>query len=66
MRKAKRKNKRKKDRMKEQRKKKEKWRKKKRESESKVVTSGSLGVCLITEMPLKIKLWKLKTLKMCF
>ena len=28
--------------------------------------SGSLIVCLITEMPLKIELWKLKTPKMCF
>ena len=39
---------------------------KKKESESKVAAGGSLGVCLITEMPLKIELWKLKTPKMCF
>ena len=42
------------------------WRRKKKESESKVAVGGSLGVCLITEMPLKIELWKLKTPKMCF
>ena len=30
------------------------------------LTNGSLRVCLITEMPLKIELWKLKTPKMCF
>ena len=28
--------------------------------------NGSLYVCLITKMPLKIELWKLKTAKMCF
>ena len=28
--------------------------------------SGSLHMCLITKMPLKTKLWKLKTAKMCF
>ena len=42
------------------------WRRKKKESESKVAACGSLGVCLIMEMPLKIELWKLKTPKMCF
>ena len=30
------------------------------------LTNGSLRVCLITEMPLKIELWKLKIPKMCF
>ena len=47
----------------EERKKKEKKRK---GSESKVAAGESLSVCLITKMPLKIELWKLKTLKMCF
>ena len=28
--------------------------------------SGSLHVCLITKMPLKTELWKLKKAKMCF
>ena len=36
---------------------------KKNESESKVAAGGSLGVCIITKMPLKTELWKLKTLK---
>ena len=40
--------------------------KRERERESKVATSGSLGVVLFTEMPLKTELWKLKTVKMCF
>ena len=43
-----------------------KKKKKKKESESKVVASGSFGVCLIMEIPLKTELWKLKTPKMCF
>ena len=30
------------------------------------LTSGSLNVCLITEIPLKTKLWKLKTPKCIF
>ena len=40
--------------------------KKRKESELKVAAGESLSVCLITEMPLKIELWKLKTPKMCF
>ena len=40
--------------------------KKKKESESKVAASGSLGVCLITKIPLKTELWKLKIPKICF
>ena len=28
--------------------------------------NGSLHVCLITKIPLKTELWKLKTAKMCF
>ena len=39
---------------------------KKRESKSKVTTGGSFSVCLITKMPLKTKLWKLKAPKMRF
>ena len=41
-------------------------RKEKKESESKVATGGSLDLCLITEIPLKTELLKLKTPKMCF
>ena len=63
MRKAKGRKERKKYQTGEQRKKKEK---RKKESESKVEAGGSLGVCLIMEMPLKTKLWKLKIPKMCF
>ena len=46
----------------------EQWRRKKK-IWSKVAAdpdNGSLHVCLITKMPLKIELWKLKTAKMCF
>ena len=46
----------------------EQWRRKKKKW-SKVAAdpdNGSLHVCLITKMPLKIELWKLKTAKMCF
>ena len=50
----------------EEKKKEERKRKEKKESESKVATSGSLGLCLITEIPLKTELLKLKTSKMCF
>ena len=50
----------------EKKEKRKKKKKKKKESESKVAASGSLGVCLITEMPLKTELWKLKIPKMCF
>ena len=40
---------------------------KKKESKVAVdLTSGSLNVCLITEMPLKTELWELKIPKMCF
>ena len=39
---------------------------KKNESESKVAAGGSLGVCIITKMPLKTELWKLKTHFKCF
>ena len=28
--------------------------------------NGSFHVCLITKMPMKTELWKLKTTKMCF
>ena len=40
--------------------------KKRKESELKVAAGESLSVCLITEMPLKIELWKLKTPKKVF
>ena len=41
-------------------------RKKKKSKVAADLTSGSLNVYLITEMPLKTELWKLKTPKMCF
>ena len=66
--------KRKKKKRKEERTTEEQWRKKKSGEERKKkwskgaadLTSGSLNVCLITKMPLKTELWKLKTAKMCF
>ena len=42
------------------------WGKKKESKVAVDLTSGSLNACLITEMPLKTELWKLKTHKMCF
>ena len=61
--------KRKKKKRKEERTTEEQWRKKKSGEERKKkwskgaadLTSGSLHVCLITKMPLKTELWKLKT-----
>ena len=52
--------------VKKKKKKEKRKRKEKKESESKVATSGSFGLCLITEIPLKTELLKLRTPKMCF
>ena len=60
--------KRKKKKRKEERTTEEQWRRKKKKGSKGAadLTSGSLHVCLITKMPLKTELWKLKTAKMCF
>ena len=60
--------KRKKKKRKEERTIEEQWRRKKKKGSKGAVdlTSGSLYVCLITKMPLKTELWKLKTVKTCF
>ena len=62
---------RKKEKRKEERTTEEQWRRKKKKKKKGqklrlALTSGSLYVCLITKISLKTKLWKLKTLKMCF
>ena len=60
--------KRKKKKRKEERTIEEQWRRKKKKGSKGAadLTSGSLNACLITKMPLKTELWKLKTAKMCF
>ena len=60
--------KRKKKKRKEERTTEEQWRRKKKKGSKGAadLTSGSLNVCLITKMPLKTELWKMKTAKMCF